>query len=211
MNQSRDHVHPPVHVILARDANDGIGMHGRIPWTCRGDMAFFRRVTSTTSRTTHTNSVVVGHRTRESMPTHLPGRSTRTMNRDGTFSVPDATEHVFLGGGRASLLAYFQRCMCGDAPWPETLIISRIHGTYECDTVVSDRDLCLDMYTRSVSWDFEDWSVDVYVLKGSSRTNYPPEIFFMLNTSTSSLDDVISFNSRRDSDSIGSIRRSRTV
>lgn len=154
----------PVHVILARDSNDGIGLNGRIPWTSPGDMKFFKRTTSTRNDPEHKNLVVVGCRTLASMPKRLPNRYMTTMDRQGHFDIPDDTGTIFLGGGCASLRAYFSRCERWDAPWPQTMFLSRIEGDYECDTRVTDEDLRLHRYTKSTTRQRDGWSVDVYTL-----------------------------------------------
>ena len=170
----------PLHIILARDEANGIGRSGSIPWSCPRDMAFFRDVTTTTYNPFLKNTVVFGRNTWRTVP-HLDGRYVRTMSRDGTFDVPDGTEHIFLGGGASSLRSYMYRCIKGDADFPETVILTRIPGEYDCDTRVDDLDIMLHRYEHLRTLDLGTCLVDVYAVPGLDPERFPRRIFLLLN------------------------------
>jgi len=169
---------PATHIILARDDGDGIGKNGTIPWTCREDMAFFRKVTMTTYNPFLKNTVVFGYTTSLSIPP-LDGRHVRIMNRDGTFDIPDDTEHIFLGGGASSLRAYLKRCHQDDLP--DTVILTRIPGVYDCDTIVKDDDLGLDQYEHAASYTMDTCSARLYIRPGLLLDRLPQHIFLLLD------------------------------
>ena len=178
----------PIHVILARDEADGIGFQNSIPWKCTDDMFFFKRVTTETYDPERKNAVVVGYRTARSMPLYLSGRYVRTMNRDGTYSVPSDVEHVFLGGGTSSIRHYFESCRDGKSPWPMTLLLSRVPGTYPCDTYLHDSDLPLDEYELHATMNLGEPGgcfVDVYTKRSCPvPIRFPKAIFLMLSDTT---------------------------
>ena len=56
-------------VIVAATASSlGIGRLGDLPWKLPGDMAFFKRLTTTTRHTKKKNAVIMGRNTWESIP-----------------------------------------------------------------------------------------------------------------------------------------------
>jgi dihydrofolate reductase len=177
-------LHQAVHIILARDDTDGIGLRGSIPWVCKEDMRFFRDVTMGTYDPDLKNAVVVGNTTMQSMPKHLHGRHICVMHRDGTFTVPDDTEHIFIGGGSISIRRYFDRCSRDDAPWPSTIILSRIPGEYHCDTYITDDDLMLEKYEKYTTFNNDKCLVDVYTKRGTTTIKLPKTIFLMLSDIT---------------------------
>lgn len=152
----------PVHVILARDDDDGIGKDGSIPWHNSDDLAYFRRLTTTTRDPSKRNAIVVGHRTRHSMPLVLPGRYLITMPRSGLIVTPPNTESIFIAGGQACLRQYIDRCVEGCAPWPETMYLTRIPGVHGCDVKVTDDELYLDNYIISTIEDLGRCQVYIY-------------------------------------------------
>ena len=42
---------PRVNLVVAACNNNGIGMEGRIPWRIKQDLAFFKKITTTTQNT----------------------------------------------------------------------------------------------------------------------------------------------------------------
>jgi len=169
---------PVRHIILARDEDDGIGRHGTIPWTCREDMTFFRYATTTTYNPFLKNTVVFGYNTSVSVPP-LHDRHVRIMNRDGTVDTPDDTEHIFLGGGASSLRTYLKQCPQDDLP--DTVILTRIPGTYACDTFMKDDELRLDQYEHAATYSLGSCHVYMYRRPGLSLDRLPRHIFLLLN------------------------------
>lgn len=63
-------------VVAATAGRLGIGRDGGLPWRLKGEMAYFRRVTSTTFDPARRNAVIMGRRTWESIPEkHRPLKS----------------------------------------------------------------------------------------------------------------------------------------
>ncbi|GJP34175.1 hypothetical protein CLOM_g18628 [Closterium sp. NIES-68] len=77
----------PFQVVVAATPEMGIGQGGQLPWThLQRDMAFFKDVTSSTSRAGTRNAVLMGRRTWESLPPRfrpLPGRLNVVLTRSG--------------------------------------------------------------------------------------------------------------------------------
>jgi dihydrofolate reductase len=82
-----------VYIIVAVDQNNGIGKAGQIPWRLKGDMQFFKEITTKTVDPTRQNMVVMGRKTWESLPSKfkpLPDRVNLVLTRN-----PEAEfEHV---------------------------------------------------------------------------------------------------------------------
>ena len=92
---------PPIYLIVATTINPplGIGLKGQLPWPpLRADMAFFKRVTSTTTkapsssdgRTKVMNAVIMGRKTWESIPPKfrpLSGRLNVVVTRSMTAEI----------------------------------------------------------------------------------------------------------------------------
>lgn len=72
-------------LVVASTQKGGIGLNGNLPWKkIPGDMAFFRKVTSTTTDPTLQNAVIMGRKTWESIPSKfrpLPGRLNVILTR----------------------------------------------------------------------------------------------------------------------------------
>jgi len=67
----------PLDLIVAYDANNGIGKNGAIPWKLPPDMKRFAQITSTTLDPDKQNAVIMGRKTWESIPERfrpLPNR-----------------------------------------------------------------------------------------------------------------------------------------
>jgi dihydrofolate reductase len=174
----------PVYILVARDEADGIGRGGTLPWSCPADMTHFRRVTKATTDPTQVNALVVGWKTRQSLPPSMPGRLVCVMERDGTFSVPEEaeaiTESVFLGGGSGSLQVYMTRCRKGQAPWPRSLLLTRIHGVYGCDVSLPDSVLGVGTeYLPYKTVPLAGCDLTLYIRKGLPPL-FPPGVRHML-------------------------------
>eukprot|EP00201_Polytomella_parva_P011595 CAMPEP_0175073910 /NCGR_PEP_ID=MMETSP0052_2-20121109/20897_1 /TAXON_ID=51329 ORGANISM="Polytomella parva, Strain SAG 63-3" /NCGR_SAMPLE_ID=MMETSP0052_2 /ASSEMBLY_ACC=CAM_ASM_000194 /LENGTH=550 /DNA_ID=CAMNT_0016341917 /DNA_START=146 /DNA_END=1798 /DNA_ORIENTATION=- len=64
-------------IVVASAENGGIGLDGKLPWTSKLDMQYFKRLTSTTRDPMRKNAVIMGRHTWETLPLKfrpLPGR-----------------------------------------------------------------------------------------------------------------------------------------
>ncbi|ODQ77602.1 hypothetical protein BABINDRAFT_163329 [Babjeviella inositovora NRRL Y-12698] len=71
----------------------GIGHQGGLPWKLKQEMKYFRQVTSQASKPGHSNAVIMGRKTWESIPTKfrpLPNRINVILTRTGTDALQGA-------------------------------------------------------------------------------------------------------------------------
>lgn len=122
-------------IIVAMDEARGIGLNNRLPWSVKGDLKEFRRITMG-------HGVLMGRKTLDSIGKPLDGRTNYVVSRqkqlpyDAIHLIHDlpaflkekqaSDEIIYIIGG-ASL---YQAAL----PVAEELIISRIQGTHACDT-----------------------------------------------------------------------------
>lgn len=126
-------------MILCTDANNGIGYNNTIPWHSSADFKHFKEETMG-------KVVVMGFKTWKSLPRKpLPGRTNIVLlSRDYTEREPvdnepsvlfmpeeslsqiihNTPDCVIMGGSRIYKLAL---------PFVDTVVLSKIQGTYECD------------------------------------------------------------------------------
>jgi len=73
-------------VVVAATREGGIGRENALPWRLRGDMGYFKKITSETRDEDAMNAVVMGRKTWESIPGKfrpLPGRLNVVLSRSG--------------------------------------------------------------------------------------------------------------------------------
>jgi dihydrofolate reductase/thymidylate synthase len=126
-----------IHLIVALDRANGIGLNNSIPWKCREDMAHFRT-------TTNHSVVIMGRKTWESIGCKpLPNRSNIVVSKsippseEGSLRIVASPEDIdlksidkpiFIIGGATVYEWFLSRNLV------DTLIITRIRNTFECDT-----------------------------------------------------------------------------
>jgi len=94
----------PVCLVVAASERLGIGQDNQLPWRLPGDMAAFKRITSTASRPEAPNAVVMGRKTWESIPPKfrpLAGRTNVVLTRQ-----PAAAQALYDGGRVAGRLTW---------------------------------------------------------------------------------------------------------
>ena len=122
--------------IACRSANHVIGYKGTIPWSCPYDQDFFKRATIG-------QTVIMGRRTFESLPSDLPDRKMIVLTRDpqklkerypkskaefvDELVFPNAGENLFVIGGSSLYELY--------GPYIDEMILSTIY----IDDVQGDR------------------------------------------------------------------------
>lgn len=80
-------------IVVAVDANFGIGIKGALPWHLPADLKHFKEVTSKQDDASKMNAVIMGRKTWDSLPTKfrpLPGRLNVVLTRDKNWSTSDA-------------------------------------------------------------------------------------------------------------------------
>lgn len=128
---------PNLTIIVAYDAERGIGINNTLPWRLPEDLARFKRITTG-------HAIIMGRKTFESIGRPLPGRRnivlTRNINwqHDGVETVNSLqaalqlidninnTAEAFVIGGSAIFTQALPLC--------NKLLITEIHRTLLCDT-----------------------------------------------------------------------------
>jgi dihydrofolate reductase/thymidylate synthase len=154
-------------LIVAVDERSGIGKAGRLPWTLRGDMRYFKDVTTRTTTPGRRNAVVMGRQTWESIPARfrpLAGRLNLVLTRQAAFALPggvlrandfpsaiaslsspapDAPESIFVIGGASLYREALRHDGC------RSLYITRVQGVFDCDAFFEEPRAGFGLVSRS--------------------------------------------------------------
>jgi dihydrofolate reductase/thymidylate synthase len=147
----------PYNIVVAVDAQNGIGKDGILPWHIPGDLRYFKDLTTQTKVSTRRNAVVMGRKTWESLPRHvrpLPDRVNIVMTRNSDYPLPkgvlrvtsfqeipqvlrlekltDAIEQIFIIGGAEIYQAALRELA------EVTIYLTQILGIFDCDTFFPD-------------------------------------------------------------------------
>ena len=152
-------------VVVAADRDWGIGKANGLPWPrLRGDLAHFRRTTTTTVKDGAKNAIVMGRKTWESKEVGgkpLPKRLNVVVSR-GALEVPDGViaarsldealavkdvETIFVVGGAG----LFQEALVDSRL--RYVYLTRIEGHFECDVTMPDLDA--RGFFRDATWEGE--------------------------------------------------------
>ena len=131
------------YVIAAMSRNRGIGLQGKIPWYCRKDMKYFKKLTIGKGN----NAVLMGRKTWDSLPMPLQKRtnivvSSRIRELENAIvcsSIVTAKEYCMrrgidelwiIGGQNIYEQSYFLR--------PDKYYLTIIDRDIECDTYMPD-------------------------------------------------------------------------
>ena len=124
-------------LIVAMDQNGGIGINNSLPWQNRSELSLFRKKTMG-------KTVIMGRKTFESIP-DLPGRTTMCLSKKtGSSSlmditkIPDWRAKTIIAGG-AQVYTQALTSMTEEGPLVQTIHMSVMDGTYECDTYFDRR------------------------------------------------------------------------
>ena len=142
----------PFSIIVAVDANFGIGKDGVLPWHLSSDLKRVKEITTKTTAADKRNVVIMGRKTWESLPERfkpLPDRINLVLSRNEELTLPSDVlkenslegafellekkyknfyEKVFVFGGAK----VFNECM--RLPNCENIYLTRIHKQFDCDT-----------------------------------------------------------------------------
>ena len=139
-------------VVVAADLDWGIGKHNALPWPkLRGDMAHFRRITSTAPEGQR-NAIVMGRKTWESAEVAgrpLPNRLNIVITRrdivvpagvgvansfDAALALAREASTTFVVGGAEIFREAFVHAAL------RFVYLTRIDGRFDCDTTLPDLD-----------------------------------------------------------------------
>lgn len=139
-----------VQLVVAMDAQNGIGKNGGLPWQLSADLKHFRKVTSEADSPERRNVVVMGRRTWVSIPHKFRPLSNRInviLSRDPNFTVPedvlvarsfDEISHqlkqsgldygtIYIIGGQQVYETALAKARC------QRLYVTRVNGDFKCD------------------------------------------------------------------------------
>jgi dihydrofolate reductase len=120
-------------LVVAIDANRGIGVDNKLPWHLPEDLAHFKRVTLG-------RPIVMGRKTFDSIGRALPGRRNIVVTRNAGWSHAGVETAgsleaaiALLAGTRASIIGGAQ--IFNEAiVLADEMIVTEIARTYDCDT-----------------------------------------------------------------------------
>jgi len=123
---------PHLTIIVATDAQRGIGINNTLPWRLPEDLAFFKRTTSG-------HPIIMGRKTFESIGRPLPNRRNIVITRNATWR-HDGVEAVTSLEAAEKLIGDTEAFIIGGAqiyaealPRAERLVITEIDKTFDCD------------------------------------------------------------------------------
>ena len=124
---------PQLTLVVAVDANNGIGVDNKMPWHLPEDFAHFKRVTLG-------KPVIMGRKTFDSIGRVLPGRRNIVITRNGDWSHDGAERAAsldaaiaMLNGAPASIIGGAQ-IFIASMDIADAMIITHIDHTFACDT-----------------------------------------------------------------------------
>lgn len=142
-----------ISIIVASDINGGIGKDGKLCWKLKGDMEFFKRITSKTIDMTKKNALIMGRKTWESIPMRfrpLVGRLNIIITKNKNYNViyKDVLifnslqksidnikflhdiENIYVTGGAQIYNESIMLGVCDKIYW------TCINKSFECDTFI---------------------------------------------------------------------------
>ena len=139
-----------IELIVATDLDNGIGKNGDLPWRLKADMAHLKHITTSTSKPSLQNGIIMGRKTWESLPPKfkpLPDRLniilsktlhfTETYKNTAVFtqlttaltqlSKNSSIETVFIFGGQSVYEEALTALTCS------TIHKTVVHNHFNCD------------------------------------------------------------------------------
>ena len=120
-------------LVVAMDANRGIGVDNKLPWHLPEDLAHFKRVTLG-------HPIIMGRKTFESIGRPLPGRRNIVVTRnndwchEGVDVVHSLDEAVALVGADSASIIGGAQIFAEAMRVADRLIVTHIDKVYRCDT-----------------------------------------------------------------------------
>jgi dihydrofolate reductase/thymidylate synthase len=165
---------PDFSIVVAATPKSGIGNAGTVPWSLPGDMAFFKKKTTTTKDENKQNVVIMGRKTWESIPVKyqpLPQRINVVLSGNAETRAKLAqTPNVFAAESLTAALAMLSSAPALADKWEKVFVIGgaaayneamkmpqckRLHWTIvnsdvECDTSIDGVDAQVGSIARSL-------------------------------------------------------------
>jgi dihydrofolate reductase len=120
-------------LVVAMDANRGIGVDNKLPWHLPEDLAHFKRVTLG-------HPIIMGRKTFESIGRPLPGRRNIVVTRntgwahEGVDVVHSLADAVALVGADSASIIGGAQIFAEAMDVADRLIVTHIDKVYRCDT-----------------------------------------------------------------------------
>jgi dihydrofolate reductase/thymidylate synthase len=138
----------PFSIIVAFDAQYGIGKNGRLPWQLSLDLKHFKELTTAVTDPSKKNALIMGRKTWESLPLKfrpLPGRVNMVLSQKGKLNLPSEVlcsqsledalnqlsssdiENIFVIGGSQIYAIALEHPLC------QRLFVTHVQGEHGCD------------------------------------------------------------------------------
>jgi dihydrofolate reductase len=120
-------------IVVAIDANRGIGINNKLPWHLKEDLQHFKR-------TTTGHPIIMGRKTFDSIGRPLPNRRNIVVTRnpnwqhDGVDAVTSIEDALDLAGEGEAFLIGGAQIFSDALPLTDKLIVTEIEKTFACDT-----------------------------------------------------------------------------
>lgn len=126
-------------IIVAIDAQRGIGLNNALPWRLPEDLAFFKRTTSG-------HPIIMGRKTFDSIGKPLPNRRNIVITRnpdwrhEGVEAVASLDDAARLAGDGEVFVIGGAQIFAEALPRVQRLIVTEIDKTFACDTFLQSFD-----------------------------------------------------------------------
>ena len=126
-------------IIVATDAQRGIGINNTLPWRLPEDLAHFKRLTTG-------HPIIMGRKTFDSIGRPLPNRRSIVITRnrdwrhDGVEAVDSVEAAIALLDGQPGYVIGGAEIYRQALPLADQLIITEIAHTYDCDAFFPEVD-----------------------------------------------------------------------
>jgi dihydrofolate reductase len=120
-------------LIVAMDAQRGIGIDNRLPWHLPEDLAHFKRLTSG-------HPIIMGRKTFDSIGRPLPNRRNIVITRnpdwrqDGVEAVLSLPAAIALAGDATAFIIGGAQIFAESMDLAERMVVTEIAHTFKCDT-----------------------------------------------------------------------------
>ncbi|MES2757682.1 MAG: dihydrofolate reductase [Pseudomonadota bacterium] len=124
---------PRLTLVVAIDAQRGIGVNNELPWRLPEDLAHFKRVTTG-------HPIIMGRKTFDSIGRPLPNRRNIVVTRnaqwrhDGVDAVTSLADAIALAGGEQACIIGGAQIFGESMDLADQMIVTEIDHTFDCDT-----------------------------------------------------------------------------
>jgi dihydrofolate reductase len=126
-------------LVVAMDAQRGIGVDNKLPWHLPEDLAHFKRVTLD-------RPIIMGRKTFDSIGRPLPKRRNivvtrnRAWSHEGVEVAGSLQEALTLAGGEEGSIIGGAQIFTASMDIADRMIVTHIDGVYHCDTFFPEID-----------------------------------------------------------------------